>query len=119
MSDAERTVVKTYVPRYQKEAWQRDAESMEMSQSEFVRTMVQAGRSDFDLGADEGSSPDATPGGDALESMVRTVLADGGRSWDVLVEELTAELEETLDFLQASGDVRFSPGEGYVLTEEP
>ena len=44
----ERTSVRTYVPEYQKEAWAAHADELDMSQSEFVRTMVQAGRSGFE-----------------------------------------------------------------------
>ncbi|MFT4957036.1 MAG: hypothetical protein ACI9EZ_000344, partial [Halobacteriales archaeon] len=54
--DTERSVVKTYVPAYQKALWQRQAETLEMSQSEFVRTMVQAGRRGFDGFEDEQTS---------------------------------------------------------------
>jgi len=66
MSDAdgsERTVVKTYVPRHQKAEWTDHADALGMSQSEFVRSMVQAGRAAFEVPA-ESDSPDeaATPG---------------------------------------------------------
>ncbi|MFC6728654.1 DUF5805 domain-containing protein [Natronoarchaeum mannanilyticum] len=52
-ADTSRTAVKTYVPTYQKRLWADHADELGMSQSEFVRTMVQAGRSDF-------SPPEAT-----------------------------------------------------------
>jgi len=46
-ADTSRTAVKTYVPAYQKRLWADHADELGMSQSEFVRTMVQVGRSDF------------------------------------------------------------------------
>jgi hypothetical protein len=46
--DVERTSVKTYVPSYQKKEWKTHADELGMSQSEFVRTMVQAGRRGFE-----------------------------------------------------------------------
>lgn len=46
-ADTSRTAVKTYVPAYQKRLWADHADELGMSQSEFVRTMVQAGRRGF------------------------------------------------------------------------
>ena len=45
MSTDDRVGLKTYVPRYQKREWQSHADRLDMTQSEFVRVMVQAGRS--------------------------------------------------------------------------
>ena len=45
--DTSRTQVRTYVPAYQKSEWESHADELDMSQSEFVRTMVQAGRTRF------------------------------------------------------------------------
>ncbi len=56
----ERAVVRTYVPAYQKAHWQDHADELDMSQSEFVRTMVQAGRSGFE-------PPESTSSDDASE----------------------------------------------------
>jgi len=62
-ADTSRTAVKTYVPAYQKRLWADHADELGMSQSEFVRTMVQAGRSDF--------SPPEEPAGDATAAPER------------------------------------------------
>ena len=48
MSAEDRVSVKTSVPEYQKRAWTENADAMDMTQSEFVRTMVQAGRRGFE-----------------------------------------------------------------------
>ena len=130
---SDRTVVRTYVPAYQKAAWREHADELDMSQSEFVRTMVQAGRSGFEPPESSSRSdylsgnpaqppsPDATPGGDGLEDRVLEILSDGDRyDWDELLEELTGDIErrldETLQGLQASGRVRYSGRHGgYVL----
>jgi len=131
----ERTSVRTYVPKYQKEAWASHADELDMSQSEFVRTMVQAGRSGFEppeSDTDESSasaeeteprSPDADPGGNGLEDRVVEALADGDHcDWDELVAALTDDIEqrldETLQALQSEGRVRYSGRHGgYVLDE--
>ena len=124
--ETERTVVKTYVPRYQKNIWTDHADELDMSQSEFVRTMVQAGRRGFDGGASErpqGSSPDddvstgAYDGGDGLDDRVLSVL-DGEEylDWEALVEALTGDiesrLEDALQELQSRDDVRYSGRHG-------
>jgi hypothetical protein len=119
--------VKTYVPTEQKELWRDHADELDMSLSEFVRTMVQAGRRGFaptDSGtAEEPASGASDPGGRDLEAGVREALESGPRSWDELVEvvvgDVEDELEATLDELQDRNRVRYSGREGgYVLTDE-
>jgi len=131
----ERTSVRTYVPKYQKENWQSHADELDMSQSEFVRTMVQAGRKGFEPPETEASldsasaedteprSPGANPGGNGLKERVVEALADGDHcDWDGLVAALTDDIEqrldETLQELQSAGRVRYSGRHGgYVLDE--
>jgi hypothetical protein len=133
--DTERKTVMTYVPAYQKERWSEHAETMGMSQSEFVRTMVQAGRRDFEVpsvpGRDDTSEPEEPadggpyPGGQPTESAfqnrVLDVLSEAEyQSWDDLLAALTDDIEsrldETLQELQASNAVRYSGRHGgYAL----
>ncbi|EMA63963.1 hypothetical protein C470_01590 [Halorubrum distributum JCM 13561] len=123
----DRQSVKTYVPTEQKDVWRDHADELDMSLSEFVRTMVQAGRRGFapdDTGdSEEAASAGADPGGHDLERGVRAALESGPRSWDELVEAVVGdvedELEATLDELQERNRVRYSGREGgYVLTDE-
>lgn len=129
----ERTAVRTYVPEYQREHWAREADSMDMSLSEFVRSMVQAGRRDFvldDTDGPETASPAeprpgrSTPGGEALEDRVRSTLQSAGvASWDELVEILTDDvetrLESALDALLDSGEIELDHRRGgYRLRED-
>ena len=132
---SEQATVRTYVPSYQKELWKEHADELGMSQSEFVRTMVQAGRRGFEptdsasddvdgsSDAEEPRSPDATPGGEPLKDRVEDVLDDGDHyDWDELLEELTGNIEERLDEalqeLQSDGRIRYSGRNGgYVLDE--
>lgn len=141
--DATRKAVKTFVPAYQKNEWKRHADELDMSQSEFVRTMVQAGRRDFDLGGSpsdapraetapgaggvEGSASDSDAGtssGDEIEDRVLSILsATEHLSWDELIEELTSDVEdrldETIQRLQTDNRVRYSGRHGgYALVEE-
>ena len=143
--DTERTVVKTYVPAYQKERWQRQADELEMSQSEFVRTMVQAGRRGFEGFDDEeetepksGSDSETqdaarnatrsrpTAPDDRIDEHVVTRLSSGEyRSWETLRDDLASELvderlEDALQRLQRENRVQYSGRHGgYTLVEQP
>ena len=126
MSDDRRSV-KTYVPAEQKDRWQAHADELGMSQSEFVRTMVQAGRRGFSLSepsnTSEATSADETPGSHDLETQVERVLADGPQSWDELVEALLGDfedqLEDALNALQDRNRVRYNGRRGgYALIDE-
>jgi hypothetical protein len=121
----ERVAVRTYVPADQRERWRTEADDMGMSQSEFVRTMVQAGRRDFELGGSsnpvEGHVPAVTPGGDGLEDRVlETLEAQGPQGWDDLVDALAGDfedrLEAALDELQSANRIKYSGRDGgYVI----
>lgn len=124
--ETERKTVMTYVPAYQKERWKTHAERLGMSQSEFVRTMVQAGRRDFEIPdrthADEAASDDdGSGGGSEFEGRVLDALsAAEHRSWDELLDALTDDIEdrldETLQDLQAANRVQYSGRHGgYAL----
>ena len=123
----DRKPVKTYVPVDQKTEWQRHADEMGMSQSEFVRTMVQAGRRGFSLSAEsnpEESGPrNANPGSHGLEDRVESVLEADHLSWEALVDavfdDFEDQLEETLESLQDRNRVRYSGRDGgYTLVDE-
>ncbi len=122
--DDERVVVKTYVPRSQKEAWVDHAESLGMSQSEFLRTMVQSGRRGFDPDPVDTDSRDATPGGEGLEERVLAMLSETGvMGWEELTDRLTEgverDLDEALGTLQDRGAVRYNGRHGgYVVAGE-
>ncbi|WP_423751480.1 DUF5805 domain-containing protein [Salinirarus marinus] len=122
--DTSRTAVKTYVPAYQKERWRDDAERLDMSQSEFVRTMVQAGRREFDVPETADASSEQSDDGDVFERRVRAALSESDhRSWDELVDRLTGgiedRLESTLQELQAVNDVQYSGRhDGYTLVTD-
>ncbi|MFB6196010.1 MAG: DUF5805 domain-containing protein [Haloplanus sp.] len=93
--DTDSVAVKTYVPRYQKDRWREHADRLDMSQSEFVRTMVQAGRRDFEI-SDESDGPGADDSG--LEPRVKDALdPEDPRSWDELVSALTDDIEDRLE----------------------
>jgi hypothetical protein len=130
-TETERTRVQTYVPAYQKAVWEEHADELGMTRSEFVRTMVQAGRRGF-LSGDEGRETDPAggassghdPRGERIESVVVDALAaDGPLDWDELVDRLTTDVEdrldETLAALQDANRLRYSGRDGgYVLTDE-
>ncbi|MFP8954872.1 DUF5805 domain-containing protein [Natrialbaceae archaeon A-arb3/5] len=129
MAADDRVAVKTYVPRYQKEAWQDHADDLEMSQSEFVRTMVQSGRSTFELPSSEGGEtpPDESGKTDQSEGFGDRILEvlqrEGVKDWDELVDALIDDVEDDLDAelqrLQDENLVRYSGRDGgYVVTDD-
>lgn len=127
--DTSRTVVKTYLPAYQRDEWDEHADELEMSRSEFVRSMVQAGRRGFEGTSQppteetEGgkSEPERAVGpGEFEELVVESLAADEFRSWEELLADVTDgiedRLEETLQELQAADRVRYSGRNGgYTL----
>ncbi|TYT61165.1 DUF5805 domain-containing protein [Natrialba swarupiae] len=120
--DTERTSVSTYLPAYQKVEWESHAEELGMSQSEFVRTMVQAGRKGFDSASEKPTSEGSDPGGNALERRVLELLSTDTYSWDELLDAVSDDIESRLDDaigeLQADNRIRYSGRhDGYVLVE--
>jgi len=120
--DTTKVAVKTYVPGYQKSEWAAHADELGMSQSEFVRTMVQAGRRQFDV-EEEAGSEGSDPGGNGLDDRVLDALDRGEPlSFDELVEALTddveSRLEETIGELQSSNRIVHTPRQGYALAED-
>lgn len=121
-ADSSRKAVKTYVPAYQKEEWQSHADELDMSQSEFVRTMVQAGRRGFESDHEEPDSSDANPGGNGLETRVLDLLESDTYSWEELLaavsDDIESRLDDTLEELQAQNKIRYSGRHGgYTLVE--
>jgi hypothetical protein len=137
-ADSENTskvVVQTYLPEYQRDEWDTHAEELGMSRSEFVKTMVQAGRRGFEGATKPDSEP--TPSADSQElsaeadghtqapetlreTVVGALSADDYRSWDELLatvtDDIESQLEETLQDLQADNRVRYSGRHGgYTL----
>jgi hypothetical protein len=129
MPDEEgRVTVSTYVPAHQRERWRADAERLGMSQSEFVRSMVQAGRRGFAMDGEtedrvEPDLPGSNPRGNDLKTAVHEILREEGPlGWPELTEAVIGDLEEDLESalieLQAENRIRHSPREGtYSLAE--
>lgn len=133
-ADTSRTVVRTYVPAYQREEWDDHAEELDMSRSEFVKSMVQAGRrgfegaddpvkQEFDDSSDAGEGDRTSGGGVSLEETIVDALStDAYLSWDDLLaavsDDIETRLEETLQELQADDRVRYSGRHGGYTLEE-
>lgn len=128
-ADTSRTVVQAYVPAYQRDNWDEHAEQLGMSRSEFVKTMVQAGRStvadgeipDIMEGLDSDGDDDGDTG-DLSTEIVELLTEAEAMSWEELLAALTDDIEtrldETLQELQESNQIRYSGrADGYVLVE--
>ena len=118
--ETDRARVVTYVPTQQKTEWQEHAAELDMSQAEFVRTMVQAGRKDFTLDSATSVEPGSNgvdPGGDDLETrVIDAIESNGSCSWEQLVETLSTNfedrLESCLETLLATNQIRYSGRNG-------
>jgi len=133
MAGNDRVSVQTYVPTAQRQAWRDEADEMDMSQAEYVRSMVQAGRRSFELGDGESTgggtgegagSPDANPGGNGLKDRVLDILEyDGVADWEdiraAVTDDIDDRLEEALSELQIEDTIRYSGRrDGYVVVED-
>ncbi|MFW6458515.1 MAG: DUF5805 domain-containing protein [Halodesulfurarchaeum sp.] len=122
--ETERAAITTYVPAYQKEEWETDAEALEMSQSEFVRTMVQAGRRGFgETNTVEPDSPGSNPGGNVRETVLQALETNGDLTWEELFENVANDLESKVENavieLQEEGKITHKPRNGtYTRIEE-
>lgn len=125
----ERVAIQTYVPASQRDIWRDEADSLDMSQAEYVRSMVQAGRRSFTLDSiarnpQEPHSPDVTPGVDGLNDRVLEILREHSfPSWNQVLEALTGhieeDLEDALEELQESNLIKYSGRhDGYTVIDD-
>jgi len=131
-ADGDRVSIQTYVPSSQRDRWRKEADELDMSQAEYVRTMVQAGRRGFDLYTQEDHPRnsvepdirDETPGGNDLKERVLDVLRTSEfANWDTLLAGVTDDiedrLEDTLEELQSENRIRYSGRHGgYTVIED-
>lgn len=135
-TEGERVPVQTYVSSTQRERWREEAEKLDMSQAEYVRTMVQAGRRGFELNGDGSSPPDesknrlegisehATPGVEGLQDRVLAIVReDEYPDWEELLGGVTGNIEERLETvlneLQDDGRIQYNGRhDGYVVTSD-
>lgn len=131
-SGDQRVSVQTYVPADQRERWRREAEAMDMSQAEYVRSMVQAGRRGFELSSEDGEErnpdepgfEDETARVEGLKDRVLDVLRTTEfAGWDTLLAGVTDDIEErlegALEELQAEDRIRYSGRHGgYTVIED-
>jgi len=126
-ADTKRVSARTYLPEYQRDIWDDHADRLDMTRSEFIRSMVQAGRRGF-----TGDDIDETPGaGDAGDDRLPAIASDTVLTaleqldtiryeelQEILVEDMTRALDAALDELQAENTIRHTRDEGYTLVEE-
>jgi hypothetical protein len=110
----------TYIPQYQKEIWVEHAAALGMSQSEFVRSMVQAGRRDFPVESLvnlPSESADSTREDVDLQERVTALLEEAEvMDWNELLAEvrgdIETELETALASLQSKNQIRYDGRQG-------
>ncbi len=125
MARDDRASIKVHLPRWQKQRWVANAEQLDMSQSEFVRSMVQAGRRGASETSVETGSDGATPRGEDLEARVLDVLRSSDADhlgWEELLagvtDDIEAQLEATLDSLQEANRIKYSGRNGGYTTHD-
>jgi hypothetical protein len=133
MTENDRVSVQTYVPAAQRKMWRDEADEMDMSQAEYVRSMVQAGRRSFTLGHDdtaetptseEPRSSGVNPMDRGLKDRILEILRGGEfADWDDIrggvTDDIDERLEDALSELQADDVVRYSGRrDGYVVVED-
>jgi hypothetical protein len=134
-SNTDRASVMTYVSPAQKQEWVTHAETLNMSQSEFVRTMVQAGRRDFTVPdrssittetASRNTDSTNTQTNSLRARVIRVIdalTADTYHEWDELLaivsENIEQRLDQTLAELQEASIITYSGRHGgYTLRED-
>lgn len=121
--DTDQATVRTSAPQYQKDEWVEHADELDMSLSEFVRSMVQAGRRGFEAPAGERDANGTEGAMDDLRGRLLDALADAEYlSWEELVDEIVddieADVETELQALLDENRVEHSPRNGgYRLVE--
>jgi hypothetical protein len=123
-ADTKRVSARTYLPEYQRDIWDDHADRLDMSRSEFIRSMVQAGRRGF--------TGDEVPGvGDAGDDRLPAIASDTVLTAldqldtvryeelrEILIEDITRALDAALDELQAENTIRHTRDEGYTLVDD-
>ena len=118
----ERKVVKTYVPAPQKAEWVEHAESLDMTQAEFIRCMVQAGRQGLNNESEEPTPEPTNPRGNDLRTPLQNALREGPKDFDelfaILSEQLADEIERTIASLIEEGVITQSVRGSFEITQE-
>ena len=116
--DTERKAMRTYVPAYQKQEWVKHAQELNMSHSEYIRCMVQAGRKGFVAKDEEAVTKDATPRGKAIDEHLLEVLKSGPKSWNELSTVILDETERVLNSFQEESIVSQSRDGIWAITDD-
>lgn len=119
----ESVAITTYIPEHQKGIWETHADELEMSLSEFVRSMVQAGRRGFRETEPHSTQSAAENPGENMEQTVLQALDEkDALAWEDLVDFVQGDLESTLEeaviSLQEADEITHRPRDGtYTRTE--
>lgn len=121
--DTESVHVQTYIPAYQRDIWDEEAEEMNMNRSEYLRSMVQAGRRAMsgEIALDEDTDKDDDA--DLRDDVLEAIRDSDHVSFDVLVNALASDFEgrmdAILDELQNDDLIRYNGRHGgYTAVKE-
>lgn len=102
--------VRTSAPEDQIEIWEKEADEMNVTRAEYMRTMIQAGRRNFGLAEPQDTAE--SDGIDVEERVIEALEQHGELSWDELLEiavgDVEEEVESTINTLEENDRVQVS-----------
>lgn len=109
------------VPSWQKAEWEGHASELDMSLSEFARSMIQAGRNGYTTPTPDTPTTPSTRE-DLKEQVLDILSTNGPLEWDAIVDIVTGELEDELEAaleeIQKTDNVIHSSRKGGYVVQE-
>lgn len=118
----EKQSVKTYVPASQKQLWQEHAASLDMTLSEYVRCMVQRGKSAYAMDdLDTPSQPSNPRGNTSKEGLLDIIDSESATSFDIIVDSYTTHIENEVEAglvaLEQDNLIKQTPRGGWIKAD--
>lgn len=125
MQDSKATnkkVVKTQIPAYQKQDWKDHAQELDMTLSEYLRCMVQRGRTAYAMDNLEDASKDTNPrGNNAKDRLLDILQVDTPVRFEQIIESyatnIEIEVEDALIELADEERIHQTPRGGWIKIE--
>jgi hypothetical protein len=137
--DTSRASVVVYTPAYQRDEWDKEAEELGMSRSEYLRMIIQAGRKHFNhnkgqerltsMGKPETPIPDSEHPSNTFSDdislktqILESISTEEYLTWneivDIVVDDIERYIDKTLDELRESNQIKYDGQKG-GFTEMP
>ena len=104
------------LPEWQKQQWEKEADTMNMTLSCYTRTMVEAGRSK--IGTTEAHTPSEFTTGNIEDQIRETLAEEGPLTWGELLDAMLQNMENRIDqTVSEMADVTVNKDK-YTLTKD-